>query len=259
MGVDFGALIVELESLVCSSKEDFVNEFWSSYEDYVEKYNKLLKDLQSLGFFKDQKPVEPVPFSAQSFEGGFSTTEKAKLREVTNASNVLLKKVRLLLSPSRDVRLNPEVRSNKVFVVGNSNEVTSEVTQTLQKLELEPIVLHEAPESRQTLIEKIGEHNHVSFAVVVLSPDELAYPKNETINEAKYLPKQDIVFELGYFLGRLGNENVVAVYRKGKNFEIPNQYSGILWVEHKTGWYFELIKQLTAAKFDVDANKLGWL
>ena len=55
MGIDFGALIVDLETLVCSSKEDFFNEFWASYETYTKTYNKLLKDLQTLGFFKEVK------------------------------------------------------------------------------------------------------------------------------------------------------------------------------------------------------------
>ena len=72
MGIDFGSLIIDLETLVSSSKEDFVNEFWGSYETYVNKYNLLLKDLQSLGFYKQLKPIETVPFSEQAFESGYT-------------------------------------------------------------------------------------------------------------------------------------------------------------------------------------------
>jgi hypothetical protein len=90
MGVDFGSLIIDLEALASSSREDFVNEFWGSYENYVQTYNRLLKDLQSLGFYKQLTPIEEVPFSDQAFDSGFSKHEKAKLREVANASNVLL-------------------------------------------------------------------------------------------------------------------------------------------------------------------------
>jgi predicted nucleotide-binding protein len=261
MGIDFGSLIIDLETLVSSSKEDFVNEFWGSYETYVNTYNKLLKDLQSLGFFKELDFIEPVPFSDQAFDSGFTKYEQAKLREVTNASNVLLQKVKLLLyPPAPDTKLNNQVRSNKIFVVhGHDNEMKSAVTQTLKTLELEPIILHETPNSEQTLIEKIADYAHVSFAVVLLSPDDLAYPKEKTPDEAKYRAEQNVIFELGYFLGRLGTQNVVAIYRKNKDFEIPNQYSGVLWIEYKTGWYLKLIKELQACNFDVDANKLGWL
>ena len=260
MGVDFGSLIVDLETLVSSSKEDFSNEFWGSYEEYLNKYNVLLKDLQTLGFYKELKFLEQVPLSDQSFDSGFSKQEQAKLREITNASQVLLQKVKLLLSPPKtDQRLNSQVRSNKIFVVhGQDNEMKTDVTQTLQKLDLEPIIIHEKPNSPQTLIEKISDYAHVSFAVVLVSPDDLAYPK-ETPDETKYRANQNVIFELGYFLGRLGRQNVIAIYRKKKDFEIPNDYNGVLWIEYKSGWYFELIKELQACNFDVDANKLGWL
>ena len=260
MGIDFGSLIVDLETLVSSSKEDFVNEFWSSYETYVNKYNLLLKNLQSLGFYKELRPIESVPFSDQAFESGFTKQEQAKLREVTNVSNSLLRKVKLLLSPPVSYNLNNQVRSNKIFVIhGNDNDMKSDVTQILEKLEIDPIILHEKPTSSQTLIEKISNHSQVSFALVLFSPADLAYPEEKNLNEAKYRAKQNFIFELGYFLGRLGAENVVAIYRKKKDFEIPTDYKGVLWIEYKSGWYFKLIKQLQACHFNVDANNLGWL
>jgi len=261
MGIDFGSLIIDLETLASSSKEDFSNEFWNSYETYLNTYNLLLKDLQTLGFYKKLNFIEPVPLSDQAFTSGFTEPEKAKLRETTNASNSLLQKVKLLLSPpASDNRVNNQVRSNKIFVVhGHDNEMKSAVTQTLQTLELNPIILHEKPNSGRTLIEKIADYAHVSFAVVLVSPDDLAYPEEKTPDEAKYRARQNVIFELGYFLGRLGRQNVIAIYRKKKDFEIPNDYNGVLWIEYKSGWDFELIKELQACNFDVDTNKLGWL
>ena len=192
MGINFGSLIIELETLASCSKEDFVNEFWGSYENYVKTYNRLLKDVQSLGFYKQLKPIEPVPFSDQEFNSGFTKHEQTKLREVTNASNILLQKVKLLLSPpASDTRLNNQVRSNKIFVVhGNDNEMKFDVTQTLQKLDFDPIILHEKANSEQTL----SDYAHVSFAVVLLSPDELAYPTEKTPDEANWVLASSIVF-----------------------------------------------------------------
>ena len=108
------------------------------------------------------------------------------------------------------------------------------------------------------IIEKISDYANVSFAVVLVSPDDLAYPEQKTPDEAKYRANQNVIFELGYFLGRLGRQNVIVIYRKKKDFEIPDDYNGVLWVEYKSGWYFELIKELQSCNFDVDANKLAW-
>jgi predicted nucleotide-binding protein len=260
MGIDFGALIIDLETLEDSSKEDFDNEFWNSYEKYVTEYNRLLNDVQSLGFYKSLKPVEPVPFSDQSFKSGFSDIEKAKLREVTNASSALLKKVRLLLSPPSETKLNNKIRSNKVFVAyEKEDEVSSDVIQILQKLELEPIILHEESNRQKTILEKIECYPPVSFAVVILSPDDLVYPKEGTLDQAKFRAAQSVILELGYFLGKLGKQNVVAIYKKEENFKVPTDITCVIWIEHKTGWYFQLIRELKECNFEVDANKLGWL
>jgi predicted nucleotide-binding protein len=261
MSIDFGALIIDLEQLAFSSNEDFSNKFWGSYETYVNTYNRLLKDLHSLGFYKELKFIEQVPFSDQAFDSGFTKHEQAKLREVVNESNILLRKVKLLLSPPKsNNRLSNQVRSNKIFVVhGSDNEMKLDVVQTLQKLNLDPIILHEKPNGEWTLIEKIAEYMHVSFAVVLLSPDDLVYSRDKSPDEAKYKAKQNVVFELGYFLGRLGRQNMVAIYRKEKDFEIPSDYSGILWIEYQSGWVFKLIRDLKACNFNVDANKLSWL
>lgn len=262
MDIDFGALIVDLETLAFGSKEDFSNEYWNSYELYVNQYNSILKDLQALGFFNKLNFIQHVPFSEQEFRGsGFSKQEKAKLREITNASNSLLQKVRLLLAPAKLGKENlNQIRSNKIFVInGKDNDMKLEITQTLQKLELDPLILHENPNITQNIIENIKDYEHVSFAVVILTPDYLVYPKEKNPDKAKYVTEQNVIFELGYFLGKLGKQNVVVIYRKIKDFEIPKNYNGITWIEYKNGWYFDLIKELKERNFDVDANKLGWL
>jgi len=244
MNVDFGALIIELESLVSSSKEDFANEFWSSYENYIQTYNRLLKDLQSLGFYKQLTPIEEVPFSDQAFDSGYTKQEKAKLREIFNQSDVLLQKVKLLLSPPAPTKLNSQVRSNQIFLIYEKvNPMVSDVTNTLEDLDLEAVTVN----SPQELTNKAVIYPHVSFAVVILSLDQ-----------TKHQPTQNTIYTLGYLVGRLGNTNVVAIYHQKQGLEIPDD-KNILWIEYKTGWYLKLVKELEAANFEVDANKLSWL
>ncbi len=260
MGVDFGSLIVDLESLVSSSKEDFSNEFWSEYENYLKTYNRLLKDLQSLGFYKNMKPLEAVPFSEQSYDSGASKEEKAKLREITNASANLLKKVKMLLAPPVKYSVNNTDRSNQIFVVqSNNTEMNADVLQTLENLELETIILNEEPNNEKKLVDTVSNCPNVSFGVVLLSPDNSVCSKEKPSDEQKYQAPQKIILELGFLLGKLGKHNVVAVYWPKKDFEIPIQYDGIRWVEYKRGWYFKLINELKEANYDVDANKLSWI
>ena len=261
MGIDFGSLIIDLEALASSSKEDFSREFWSEYEIYLKKYNLILKDLQTLGFFKELIFIKSVPLSDQSFGSGFSNQEKAKLREIANNSDVLYRKVRLLLSPPASKNMmNDNVRSNKIFLIhGSDNEMKFDVSKVLETLDLDPIILHENSDMRKNLIEKIDDYSHVSFAIVLLSSDDLAYSKEKTPDDNKYKTSQNVIFELGYFLGRLGKQNVSVIYKKRNDFEIPNDYAGVRLIEYKMGWYYELVKDLKNCNFKVDVNKLSWL
>ena len=260
MGVDFGSLIIDLETLVSNSKEDFSNEFWSEYENYLKRYNKLLNDIQSFGFYKNIKPLKEVPFSEQSYDSGYSKQEKAKLREIYNAADNLLKKVRLLLSPPVKYSVNPKVRSNQLFLVqGNNNEMNEDVLQTLQKLELEAIILNQNPEDEKKIVEKVSNSPNVSFGVALLSPDDSVCCKDQSSESSKYQADQTVIFDLGFLLGKLGKNNVAAIYWSKKDFEIPDSYEGIRWVEYNQGWYFKLINELKESNFDVDANKLSWI
>ena len=122
-------------------------------------------------------------------------------------------------------------------------------------MELEPVILHEQPNKGRTIIDKFEEYADVRFAVVLLTPDDVGAVKDR---EADLLPRarQNVVFEFGYFIGRLGRERVCAL-AKG-DIETPSDSDGILYVplDDNDGWKMRLLRELKAAGFDVDANQL---
>lgn len=255
---DVASIIIDLELLVSCSIEDFSKRFWNNYETYLNEYNKLLDELQDLGYFNELDYIQPVPSGQKAYGGvGFTQIEQAKLREITIASTGLERKAKLLLSSGDQENKEKPVKSNKIFVVhGHDEEMKLAVARKIEKLDFEPLILHEKPNKGRTIIEKFTDYADVSFAVVLLSPDDLAYPKDKTPDDAKYRARQNVIFELGYFLGKLGRKNVTVIYRKTTDFEIPNDYSGVLWIPFESGWEFDLVKELKACSFNVDANKL---
>lgn len=95
-------IIVEVEVLARSSKEDFEEEFWDNYSTYLEKYNEVLNRLHKIGLFSDLNSILPVPAGQKvprSF--GFSSAEQAKLREVANAAEILKRRIKLII-PKED-------------------------------------------------------------------------------------------------------------------------------------------------------------
>ena len=144
--------------------------------------------------------------------------------------------------------------SNEVFVVHGKDDGAKEtVARFLTKLGLQPIVLHEQPNQSRTIIEKFEEYAQVGYAVVLLTPDD------ECISGAggsEFRARQNVIFELGYFIGRLGREHTCALLRG--DVEIPSDYDGVLFVnmDDSEAWRIRLVGELKGAGFDIDANVL---
>lgn len=147
----------------------------------------------------------------------------------------------------------------KVFIVhGHDQEMRESVARALEKLGLDPIILHEQPNKGRTIMEKFTDYGDVGFAVVLLSPDDMGYAKNENPENAKARARQNVILELGFFIGKLGRDRVVAIYRLHPSFEMPSDYSGVLYTPYDDSgqWRFKLVTELQAAGYAVDANKL---
>lgn len=121
---------------------------------------------------------------------------------------------------------------------------------------MEAIILHEQPNEGKTVIEKFErDASQVSFAVVLLTPDDIGYPKNKQ-KEAKSRARQNVVLELGYFSGILGRSNVCVLYKD--EVDIPSDYLGVVYVpfDKEGAWRFNLSKELKQAGLSIDLNKL---
>lgn len=169
-------------------------------------------------------------------------------------------KDRLDLIPEQDednlsnIRKKPS--KNKVFVVHGHDELEKEtVARFLINLGLTPVILHEQPNMGKTIIEKLEIYSDVSFAVVLLTPDDRAMPKDEPERQ-ELRARQNVIFELGFFFGKLGRNKVAVLYKKGVS--VPSDYSGIVYIEMdiNNGWQLPLAREIKKAGLDVDLNKL---
>jgi predicted nucleotide-binding protein len=148
--------------------------------------------------------------------------------------------------------------SKKIFVVhGHDETVKIDVARTLEKLGLEPIILHEQPSKGKTIIEKFEEHASLAqYAIVLLTPDDIGYPINKEYDK-RPRARQNVILELGYFAGRLGRENICVIY-KG-NVEVPSDYISVVYIpfDDSGAWRYKIGKELKAVGMTVDLNKLS--
>ena len=147
---------------------------------------------------------------------------------------------------------NPQpVNTNRVFVIhGRDHGTRDTVAGFLRKLGLEPVILEEQPDRGLTVIEKFEENARGDFVVALLTPDDVG---GLNAGELKPRARQNVILELGYFIGRLGRDKVRALV-KG-DLEIPSDYP-VLYIplDDAGGWQMRLIREMNSAGFNIDAN-----
>lgn len=173
----------------------------------------------------------------------------------------LLEKVDLLKSnieePTR-IKVTPTSShkdNHDIFIVhGHNTAIQISVARTLEKLGLNPIILHEQPNAGRTIIEKFEANSNVGFAIILLTDDDEGKLKTEI--ELRSRARQNVVLELGYFIGKLGRDRVLPLHSEG--VELPSDIHGLLYVPINKAdtWKFALVKELKAAGYHVDANSI---
>ena len=145
--------------------------------------------------------------------------------------------------------------SNRVFLVHGRNEAAiHETARFLEKLNLEPIILREQPNSGRTIIEKFVDYSDVAFSIVLLTGDDRGGLAADTYENQKHRARQNVILELGYFLGKLGRNRVCALYQD--DVDIPSDYNGVLFIpiDKNGAWRLALARELKAAGLDIDLN-----
>jgi predicted nucleotide-binding protein len=145
--------------------------------------------------------------------------------------------------------------ADEIFIVhGHSRR--DEVAHFLQNAtRFRPVVLAEKPGKGRTIIEKFEQESRGSgFAVVLLTADDLGRSKLAAESELASRARQNVVLELGYFIGKLGRDRVVALYEEG--VELPSDYNGVEFIPFIEGWQLKLIRELRAAGFEIDTDGL---
>lgn len=143
--------------------------------------------------------------------------------------------------------------SATVFIVhGHDGERKLEVADFIERVTgSRPTILHELANQGRTIIEKLEGHaGEAGFAVVLLTGDDVGGVNAESLQPRA---RQNVVLELGFFMGSLGRSHVVALCEE--DVELPSDIGGLLYVPLAGDWKFQLAKEMRAAGINVDTNK----
>lgn len=159
---------------------------------------------------------------------------------------------RNISGPENHSMENKEGYGKRVFVVhGRDNEKKEACARILERMGLDAVILHEQPNKGKTIIEKFEEYSDVGFTVVLMTSDDTGGLKGGTQKERA---RQNVVFELGYFIGKLGRNRVMALVDEG--IEVPTDISGVVYTgfDSQGFWKIVLAKELKEAGYNIDMN-----
>lgn len=120
--------------------------------------------------------------------------------------------------------------TRRVFVIHGHDELNTLRLQAILKdhFSLDAIVMTAKPGQSQPIIEKFEENaKNCSFAFALFTPDDLVEK-----NEGKYYQaRPNVIFETGWFVGRLGKERVMILLKEGA--KIYSDFDGVSRVQYK--------------------------
>lgn len=130
------------------------------------------------------------------------------------------------------VRERPTPTSRNVFVVyGHDQPARDQLEAMLRRWQLEPLILDQLPSEGQTIIEKLEKYtgDDVRFAVVLATPDDEGYARGKA-DERKFRARQNVVFELGLLLAKLGRARVAILLKHQDQMERPSDVQGLIYL-----------------------------
>lgn len=253
----------DLLSRQIDNAEDY-SEFNIDYKVWTDYNVEMLKQIFN---YQDNDYMGTYNHAGYTFMGQMGEVKNNPLQTRKNLINYKLTELKSLYAKADLIKseitntLSPinshiEMSKEEVFIVhGHDDLAKTKAARFVEKLGLKPIILHEQTSSGKTIIEKIEEYSNVGFGIVLYTPCDKGCKSG---NESKLSnrARQNVVFEHGYLIGKIGRNNVCALIKD--EVEVPNDISGVVYVKMDAddSWHLKLAKELRSSGYDIDLNRL---
>jgi predicted nucleotide-binding protein len=152
--------------------------------------------------------------------------------------------------------MNTETR-RKVFIsYGHDEAAKTTVAKFVENLGLKVTDLHEQPHNDLTVIENLEKYaDDTGFAIALLTPDDVGALKDEADRQLNPRARQNVLFELGYFLAKLDPNQVCLLYKEG--VELPSGIRDVSYMpmDSTDDWQLKLGRIMRDAGLPVDMSQ----
>ncbi len=220
---------------------------WTAFNRQVKAFPNVLGQPSLTSIFY---PLNTLVFWEASWGGSASEIAQAIGRQEQQMARLTQQRSDVT-TPHR-----PEAPPARAFIVhGHDSAALNDVARVVQRLDIEPIILTEQPHEGDTLMEKLEKHSDVPYAVILCTADDVGRANDEA--DLKARARQNVILELGYFIGRLGRAKVCVLMTEG--LDMPSDLHGVGYhtLDRAGAWKLALAGEMRAAGLPADLNKLG--
>lgn len=182
--------------------------------------NALALDIHDFEFYRTHWAIKDEDLYGVLSEQNLLTQEQVVSGNI--ATGNVIKAENLPSTTSSDFN------DQQIFIVhGHDDLAKNDVKKYVQDIGKEPIILHQQASAGMTIIEKIDYYSNVGFAIVIYTECDVGAKRDSLVYKRR--ARQNVVFEHGYLIGKIGRPRVVALV-KG-DVETPNDISGVVYVQ----------------------------
>ena len=138
----------------------------------------------------------------------------------------------------------------RVLLVHGHDQATLREVKSFLQTDLrfpEPIVLRDMPNHGATIIEKLENYTlSVDLVLVLLTPDDCV-ESTQSPQGKVYRARQNVIFEMGFFIGLLGRHSGRIILLHRDQVELPSDIGGLITIDISQGIQHarpELIQEL---------------
>ena len=249
-------ILSKVELITNGSEFTRLRQDYYTWSDFNEE---LLKRMFSSDTYYEEYRGFPIAVGFNTLKEKVSELKSDMESDVRTLDSIMTRLELIPESPRTTSSSEAAIRrGSDVFIVHGSDDGAKDaVARFVGQFDIKCIILNEQPNSGRTIIEKFEDstdYSNVGFAVVLMTPDDIGARAVEG-EDSNFRARQNVIFELGFFVGKLGRKHVCAL-RKG-DVEIPSDYSGVMYIEmdDSDGWKLLLAKELKSAGIPIDLNK----
>ena len=246
-------------------KTEIVNPYINEEEFFMDGYSlrksaisriKIVSSERSIKSIVDLRNYQRRESNRTSNVAILSCYTKAGIIQsdelITDITNEILSEAKKELRKTRNISKENKLTLNKkqIFIVhGHDDKLKLEVARFIEKLGLEAIILSEQANKGKTIIEKIEENTDVGYGIVLYTPCDKGGTADTPYEKMKLRARQNVIFEHGYLIGKLGRERVCALV--DGNIEYPSDINGVVYISYQDQWQHKISEELKSIGYKI--------